>query len=512
MARSGAWAIYAITAPVRWLMEVPALLLGAASSLGVRGLFRRGADPMERLRRQVAARGRHDTMIAAREARYRAVVETSRDGFLMVDAEGRVRDVNDTYARLSGYKREELLRMRAADLVVDPDTPDLGCRIARLMREGSRLYESHHRARDGRIWVAEVTAAYAPAENCIFAFVRDVTQRHASARALRESEHRYRSLFTHSPDAVIVSQHGCVAMANDSCARLLGGPNPQALIGRPVLDLFEPEFRATMTHRIAGLREDGARAAPLEHAVRHADGHPIPVEVVAAGMRLGGEPAVLVILRDIRERRLAEQRAFEAATAEQERIGREIHDGIGQRLTALGMFAHSLEQHLRATRDQQGASDAATILAHLRGTLRDARSLARGLAPTEVDGVTLPSLIRDMVDDARSGSGLRCTANLENCTDHLDDATASHLFRIAQEALHNAVRHSGGDTINVLLRRERRGLVLSVSDNGRGGVRPRAGSLGLSSMRQRAHAIGATLDITASNGTVVRCTVPAGAA
>jgi PAS domain S-box-containing protein len=120
------------------------------------------------------------------EARYRAVIEAAADGFWMLDGEGRILTVNDAYARRSGYSRQDLLGMCVADLEVQEAPEEVRAHIEKVRRNGSDLFESRHRAKDGEVWPVEVNASYWPEDGgCVFAFLRDVTERKRTEAALQ---------------------------------------------------------------------------------------------------------------------------------------------------------------------------------------------------------------------------------------------------------------------------------------------------------------------------------------
>lgn len=158
------WLIVAVA--VVWVGGVGALQGGAF-------LARRRRDEREAAYRT----------LSEREARYRSVIETSPDGFWLVDHEGRLREVNEVYAQLSGYTREELLNLRINDLDALETTTETAARIARLQREGRGIFETVHRAKDGTRWPVEARVTYIPGADgggTMASFFRDLT---ASRRA-----------------------------------------------------------------------------------------------------------------------------------------------------------------------------------------------------------------------------------------------------------------------------------------------------------------------------------------
>ncbi len=134
----------------------------------------------------IAALEHAERSLREREMQYRAVIETSADGFWMTDVRGNLLEVNDAYIRRSGYSREELLTMRIRDLDAREAEGEMERHIDRIMRDGSDLFETVHRARDGALWPVEVNAAYWPdAGGRLFVFLRDINRRRRFEALLR---------------------------------------------------------------------------------------------------------------------------------------------------------------------------------------------------------------------------------------------------------------------------------------------------------------------------------------
>jgi PAS domain S-box-containing protein len=145
----------------------------------------------EELRHIVEAHLDWERRLAESEAQYRAVTETTADGFWMIDTRGRILVVNDAYLRRSGYSREELLGTSIADLEATESSEEVCAHMEKVRRNGSDLFESQHRAKDGSLWPVEINAAYwEAAGGHLFVFVRDITERKEAELALRESELR----------------------------------------------------------------------------------------------------------------------------------------------------------------------------------------------------------------------------------------------------------------------------------------------------------------------------------
>lgn len=137
----------------------------------------------------ITERKRIEQRLAESEMQYRAVIETSSDGFWVVGSEGRLLVVNDTYVMQSGFSREELLNMNVSELEALETPEDVQTRIEKVRRDGRDRFESRHRRKDGSIWPVEINVAYwAAAGGHQFVFVRDITDRKLAERALHETE------------------------------------------------------------------------------------------------------------------------------------------------------------------------------------------------------------------------------------------------------------------------------------------------------------------------------------
>lgn len=199
-----------------------------------------------------------------------------------------------------------------------------------------------------------------------------------------------------------------------------------------------------------------------------------------------------------------------AAVAEERRvIGQELHDGVGQELTGLGLMAAALSRG--AGRDP--AADrrlAAKIAAGVTRVHHQVSVLARRLLPPAVAADGLPAALHELAARVRDLAGVRCEVAAAGAVRVADPATATHLLRIAQEAVGNALRHGRPGRIEIALRQDPGGLTLSVCDDGVGPAgAAAAGGLGLRLMRSRADRLGGTLAVrrAAGGGTVVTCVI-----
>jgi PAS domain S-box-containing protein len=328
---------------------------------------------------------------------------------------------------------------------------------------------------------------------------------------LRESEERFRLLVDGVADYAIMmlDSKGFVVSWNPGASRIFGfaqdeaiGLNASAFYtpddatrGRPAADLLVAASAGRREAEGWRVRKDSSRfwANVITSCLRDDDG------------TLRGFSQ---ITRDVSELRALEKEVLEISEREQMRIGHDLHDGLGQELTGIALLTQNLRQRL-AKNHAAEESQAARIATLINRALEQARKLARGFSPVELGPQGLETALRDLA--AKVQSSMRCACSLK-CAGNLhlaDDATALHLFRIAQEAVNNSVRHSQATHIRIELDTIDGATTLAVHDDGIGmpASNSRGKGMGISVMHYRARMIGGSLEVKTSDaGTSIICT------
>jgi signal transduction histidine kinase len=217
-------------------------------------------------------------------------------------------------------------------------------------------------------------------------------------------------------------------------------------------------------------------------------------------------------VRKISRPALPEREIVEIANRERERLGRELHDGLCQSLAGIAALSAALSRSLAANADPAGSATAAEIAGLLSQTIGQARDLAHGLGPIGRDGADLADALETLVGSTRYLFRVSCTLDCDRFGARLGHDTESHLYRIAQEAVRNAIAHGRADRIDISLTRDVGTGALSIRDNGVGlpeGVR-RSGGSGLHTMDYRARAIRGSFEAMRHppRGTLVTCIFP----
>jgi signal transduction histidine kinase len=214
--------------------------------------------------------------------------------------------------------------------------------------------------------------------------------------------------------------------------------------------------------------------------------------------------------KEIAARHRLEKEILEISEREQQRIGRDLHDDLGQRLVGISYMSHLLANALAAS-DSPDALQAAKITELLNNALGLTRSLARGLHPVSLQSGGLMAALADLAERTSEMFQMNCRFTGPTAEPRLSDSAATHLYRIAQEAVTNSVNHGKADMIRIELNTGPDRAVLSVSDNGTGlpKLGPRRKGIGLRIMHYRANVIGGALAFSTpeEGGTTVTCTV-----
>lgn len=218
----------------------------------------------------------------------------------------------------------------------------------------------------------------------------------------------------------------------------------------------------------------------------------------------------LIIFRDITERKRLEREILEIGDQERRRIGQDLHDGLCQHLAGIELMSQVLEQKL-AGKSKADAKRAGEIARHVREAIGQTRALARGLSPVTLESEGLASALRELAANTEKMFGIVCRVQAPHTIPGAPAATGTHLYRIAQEAVSNGIKHGKASAVSIRLEKVDNRLALEVRDNGAGipRVLPRHDGMGLRIMQYRAGMIGGLLSIEPGpdGGTIVSCSL-----
>lgn len=345
--------------------------------------------------------------------------------------------------------------------------------------------------------------------------IRDILQTavERAAEALRESEQRMRAILETAVEGIItIDERGIVESMNPAACRIFRYEAAE-VIGQNVSMLMpSPDREKHDTYLQNYLRTGHARIIGIGREVvgRRKDGTLFPMDLSVSEVRLHNRRLFTGFVRDISERKQLEQSIAAAAEQERSRIARELHDGLGQQLGGLLFLMDGLQRDLKSANAPQ-AETARQLGTELSTAVQQARSLAHDLyaVPASPDG--LMEALENLAERVETASGIKCVFTCENPVLVHNTAAATHLYRIAQEAVHNAVKHSRATKITINLSVQNAVAELRIDDNGIGfSGQPGSAGLGLRTMEQRAKLISGHLTARAqpNAGVEVICSVP----
>jgi PAS domain S-box-containing protein len=446
-------------------------------------------------------------------------VETASDALFWTTPDGRIVDVNEAACRSLGYTREELLRLSVPDVDVHYSAKLWPQHFGEIRQHGSVTFESEHRAKDGRVFAVEIVANYLEYDgqirNC--AMVRNISDRKQAETELRSAKEQLQATLDAVPDLLFeVGLDGRYYDYHSPRTELLAAP-PDTLIGKTVSEVLPPDAAMVC---LSALRE----AAKYGHSSGRQFALQLPLGErwfeLSVSTKLGTAEhgkRFIVLSRDITERKQAEiessehakqlqalsRRVLQAQEAERRRLAIELHDELGQALTAIKFNLQAQERF----KDQTPAELNAENLAIVEDALQQVRRLALALRPSMLDDLGLVPALRWLAGQAEARGDVVVQLRASNFHSRLAPEIETACFRIVQESLTNIVRHAKARSVEIDLSQDAGTLEIRIQDDGCGfnpaAVREHAragGSMGMLGMQERASLIGGQLDIQSAPG------------
>jgi two-component system, LuxR family, sensor kinase FixL len=316
---------------------------------------------------------------------------------------------------------------------------------------------------------------------------------------LRESEARARSILNTTVDAIItIDDRGTIRTFNRAAEKLFKydaseviGKNVKVLMPQPYRrehDDYMHNYHSTGHRKIIGIGRDVTG--------KRKDGSTFPMYLAVSEVNVNGQRLYTGIIRDITEQRRLEQEVLRISEHERHRIGQDLHDGLGQMLTGITLINTNIAKSLREE-NHKLAGDVEEITGLIKEADEYARNLSRGLIPVEFDDYGLKAALERLVTNAERLLNITCELTIKADIRFEDSNNLIHLYRIAQEATSNAVKHGNATEVKIMLDANEERMELKVEDNGSGFANnwDKQKGLGVRIMMFRARLVGANLDI-----------------
>jgi len=445
-------------------------------------------------------------------------------GMLVIglDVEGRIQWMSRGLEKLSGYPTDEVVGRDWVETFL----PEEHWQAARRMCRGgigTERAESHVKpllVRGGAPrqvdWFHSDLKDAAGNLTGILCIGRDVTELRAARAALEVSEERSRAVLETAVNAIItMNEQSVIETVNSSTERIFGYLREE-LVGQNIKILMPQPYRARHDGYVGAYLRSGEKkiiGIGREVVGQRKDGTIFPIDLsVGEALLPDGRRVFTGIIRDLTDRKQLEEKILQISEEEQHRIGQDIHDDLCQQLAAIGCLAKVAHQQLARTGSREAANLDEIVRLVTQANVR-AREMSRGLLPVVLDSVGLMEALKDLAQGTERIFRVSCPFRCDRPVNVPDNKMATQLFRIAQEAVANAIKHSQAGRIEVQLAEEDQHVLLLIRDNGQGipdNVSGKRTGMGLLTMTHRARMLGGTLSVEPDEfgGTVVRCRVP----
>ncbi len=345
--------------------------------------------------------------------------------------------------------------------------------------------------------------------NAIAERIGEIVERKRAEEALYVSESKNRALLNAIPDlmfqvndkGILLGFHKGKFSISDVLADQLVGKNiyslfvAKKLLPKRMLDQAMRHVKQTL--------ETGRAQVFEQHFPFNGDQRDFEIRMVACTNN-----NVLGIVRDITGQKRLQNEILEISGREQRRIGQDLHDSLCQHLAGIGFMGKVLEKKI-IEQHPLTPSDVNEIVTLIDQAITMTRGFARGLNPVRLEADSFVFALSELADNVGKLFGITCRFEYSNLILIHDNTMATHLYRIVQEALNNAIKHGKADTVTIMLRQDGTTCILTVQDNGIGigNITNQGKGLGLNIMQYRASMIGATLDIKNAEfgGTILTC-------
>lgn len=449
---------------------------------------------------QVKQQLRHTAALGDSAERLRAILQTAVEGIITIDERGSIESFNPAAEKIFGYTADEAIGQNVKILMPQP-----------FRREHDGYLQNYHhtghakiigigrevigRRKNGETFpmdlsVSEVNLA---GSKLFTGFVRDITERKNAEKVLGH----YAALVESSDDAIIGKTLDSLVTSWNRGAEQIFGYTREEMVGQNI-SIVIPDDRKDEEPRILAKIKNGESFDHYETVRRRKDGKLIDVSVTVSPIRDadGKITGASTVARDISERKKLEKEIIEISNREQQRIGQDLHDGLCQELAGIQLMCQVLEQKLSA-KSKAEAKQVGEIAEHIREAISHTRKLARGLSPVELEANGFVSALRELAENVKKIFRVDCRVDCTESVTIRNNVFATHLYRIAQESINNAVKHGKAKRVVISLKPVGEKIALTISDDGIGfsPETKKSGGMGTHIMKYRASVVGATLDI-----------------
>ena len=455
------------------------------------------------------------------------VIDNANVWMDVLDRDGNVVIWNKAAEQISGYAKEEVVGNNRIWEWLYPDRAyraGIMARATEIIEQGKAIegHETIIRRKDGQrrriSWNSRQLLDPKGQPAGSIAMGRDVTERRQAEDQLRQSRERLEHIINNTSDIIFqIDTNGNYIFGNAAAEAVTGYPLDE-LMGMNMSRLLAPEYRKPVFERLARRLRGEPLEQPYHFDFIRKDGRRATLELTTAGIWQGDDlVGVQGMARDVTERERADRALREsqehlkvahaklvtARDEERRHLASELHDSVGQSIVALELAIQGVGRTVQSHSREELAGRCAGLAEQCGQIIREVRAICHGLYPPTLESLGLPAALgqlRRFCEDAGVDAEVECLDGTD--TDRLEPEIEIALFRIAQEAVNNAIRHSEASAVAIRLRKEPGAAVLTVEDDGKG-FEPEAVAgrgFGMNSMYERAAAVAGELEVSSRPG------------
>jgi PAS domain S-box-containing protein len=474
----------------------------------------------------ITERKKAETIIRLSEEKYRSLVEQASDAIFIADVNGRFITVNSSACKLSQYSEQELLQMTIYDFAVKEDIEKNPFHFDELRTGKTVFTERQVKRKNDSLIYAEINSKLL-SDGRLLTFVRDISERKKSQQALVESENHLRTILETEPECIkLLNINGELESMNPAGLAMLEADSLEQLQGMSILSIINEPYRNSFLNLIKKVFDGESEmlefeVTGLKGTQRWFETHSVPLRNAE-----GKIISLLGVTRDITERKKATEEIKNSReqlrhlTAhlqnireeERKRIGREIHDELGQQLTAIKMYVAWIDKKT-PVESVNIKNRLENILELLDGSNQSLRRILSELRPGILDDYGLIDGLEFLNRQFAITAGINVEFNATEIPAKMAEEINTCIFRIYQEALTNITKYADAKKVTSSLRIMDDIIIVSIEDDGNGfepeNVQNNK-SFGLLGMKERVYSLNGTFNLISSpgNGTKISILLP----
>lgn len=486
-------------------------------------LFEQNEKHKEILVKQIVARKKVEEAIKESEEKYRNLIEQASDPIIVYDKSGKIITCNMVACKLSGYTKEEFLELQLIDFFYKEDLKAFPFQFDSIIEGNTTITERSLKCKDGSSIEIEVNSRLMP-DGSTMVVVRDLTER-KKAESEKQSLllRNQQTISTMLDGFVLADSSGKIIEVNMAYSNMIGYTKEELLLMN-MKELEAVYVKEEFEKMIQEMIEK--KSTQFETVHRRKDNVLIDIEVSISIMQFGGQPLVAAFLRDITERKKNQEQIIvynkqlrdlashllSIREEERRRIGREIHDDLGQQLTAIKMDVAWIDKKIPEEADVL-KSKLKNIIGLLDGSNLSVRRILNELKPSILDEYGLLDAMEWHANQFTESTAIKVQVQSSDDQIKLNEETITCIFRLFQEALTNVARHSKASKVVATVELMKDEIVVSIEDDGIGFEVTKVqskGSFGILGMKERVRAVNGIIEINSeiNNGTSIVIKIP----